>query len=90
MRGQLHTFYLERTHRDENSFLFIGTRAPCALVGALKDDLADVIKRILKVSGINTKIFKAYTTRHGATLAVFKKGVSLDVIKNPAGLSATS
>ncbi|KAF2892603.1 hypothetical protein ILUMI_13570, partial [Ignelater luminosus] len=40
------------------------------------------IKDFMKISGINTEVFKSHSTRHTSTSAVYRKGLSIDQIKN--------
>ncbi|XP_051162774.1 uncharacterized protein LOC127282526 [Leptopilina boulardi] len=57
---------------------------------ATSQTLSRWIKEILEKSGVNTKIFSAYSTRHAATSAAARKGTNIETIRRAAGWSATS
>lgn len=48
------------------------------------------IKTILRVSGVDTRIFSGHSTRHAATSAAHRAGVSIDIIKQTAGWTHNS
>lgn len=77
--------YIHRTAhlRDNNSFLFMAyfkpyNRASC-------NTISRWIKNVLCLSGINTDIFKAHSTRSAATSAAFIAGVPVADILKTAG-----
>ena len=74
--------------RMTETTLFISYKKPHKAVGT--QSLSRWIKNILKMSGINTDIFSAYSTRHAATSAVKRKGISIDMIKKTAGWTKNS
>lgn len=78
-----------RTLRSsDNDSLFISHKKPYKKVTS--QTLSNWIKQTLHSSGINTSIFTAHSTRHAATSAAKKLGVSLDVIRKTAGWSDSS
>uniref|UniRef100_A0A1Y1LDW4 Tyr recombinase domain-containing protein n=1 Tax=Photinus pyralis TaxID=7054 RepID=A0A1Y1LDW4_PHOPY len=83
--------YLGRTETLRTpmiSNLFITFRKPHKT--ASTQSISRWIKSTLAECGIDTKIFTAHSTRHAATSMAARKGVSLDVIRNTAGWSASS
>ncbi|XP_047999635.1 uncharacterized protein LOC125236754 [Leguminivora glycinivorella] len=48
------------------------------------------IKQTLSDSGVNTDLFCAHSTRHAATSAAKRKGLSIEIIKKTAGWSGNS
>lgn len=48
------------------------------------------IKNILAKSGVDTHIYSAHSTRHAATSAASRKGLSVDLIRRSAGWSQSS
>lgn len=48
------------------------------------------IKKGLLLSGVDTSVFKAHSTRHASTSAAFKSGISIDNIRRAAGWSEKS
>lgn len=48
------------------------------------------IKQVLKASGIDVTLYGSHSTRHAATSAARRSGLSLDVIKRAAGWSGVS
>ncbi|KAJ8969583.1 hypothetical protein NQ317_002378 [Molorchus minor] len=83
--------YVERSSklRNENQeFLFLTTKKPHKT--ASTDTLTRWIEEALTHAGINTKVFSAYSTRHAATSAAYRKGVLLDAIKKTSGWSEKS
>lgn len=83
--------YIARTRylrHPENDYLFITTKKPFGT--ASKDTLSRWVNQILTSSGFDTTQFKPHSTRHAATSAVFRKGVSTNLICKTAGWSQTS
>lgn len=83
--------YLQRTKslRPFNeSKLFITYKKPYR--AASSQSLSRWIKMVLGESGLDTSIFTAHSTRHAATSAAARNGVSLDLIRNTAGWSSAS
>lgn len=68
--------------------LFISFRKPHNKVGP--QTLAHWVKTTMQKSGINTDVFGAHSTRHAATSAARRAGVSLQVVRRAAGWSDTS
>lgn len=83
-------WYLLKTAelRKEETKLFLGLKKPHEAVGG--QTLSRWIKMTLAESGVDTKIFSAHSTRHAATSAAFRDGVSLDVVRKTACWSADS
>lgn len=48
------------------------------------------IKTVLKNSGINTEIYQSHSTRHAATSAAFRSGISIEAIRKTAGWTESS
>lgn len=48
------------------------------------------IKEILKLSGVDTSVFSAHSTRHASASLAFRKGVNLDVLRKTVGWSKRS
>lgn len=82
--------YLQKTAdlRGQASALFISYKSPYAPVSG--QTLSRWIKSVLNKSGINTDIFTAHSTRHAATSAANRAGISLDVIRKTAGWTQNS
>lgn len=82
--------YLKSTKeiRGSEKTLFISFKKPYKAVG--KQTLSRWVKCILSESGINTDIFSAHSTRHAASSAAKRNGVSLDVIRKAAGWTEKS
>lgn len=83
--------YLERTkglRPGRSSKLFLTAKQP--FKPASSQTLSRWIKDMLARSGIDTSRFTAHSTRHAATSAAARKGVSLDVIRSTAGWSDSS
>lgn len=74
--------------RETETALFISYKKPYKTVGT--QTLSRWTKSVLKMSGIDTEIFSAYSTRHAATSAACKKGISIDIIKKTAGWTESS
>ncbi|CAH2015483.1 unnamed protein product [Acanthoscelides obtectus] len=78
--------YLNKTVklRDTHcNLLFITFKKP--FKNAKSSSISRWIKVVLKNSGLDTSIFTAHSTRHAATSAAARKGVSMDVIRLAAG-----
>lgn len=83
--------YLARTkdlRRENNKRLFISFKKPHGVVSA--QTLSRWIKAVLAQSGVDTNTFTAYSTRHAATSAAKRRGVSIDTIKRTAGWTEKS
>ncbi|XP_049876526.1 uncharacterized protein LOC126374094 [Pectinophora gossypiella] len=83
--------YLNRTEslRPINvNHLFISFKRPYSRVSS--QTLSKWIKCTLEFSGVDTTIFSGHSTRHAATSAASRRGVSLQLIRKTAGWSATS
>lgn len=83
-------YYIQRTKEirpKDETYLFLGTRFPHAR--ASKDTISRWVKETLHKAGVD-KQFTAHSTRHASTSQVFKRNVSLDVIRRTAGWSNNS
>lgn len=82
--------YLQRTQeiRGNVKELFISYKKPYRRVSS--QTLSHWIKNVLKNCKIDTTVFSAYSTRHAATSAANRNGLSIDVIKKSAGWSEKS
>lgn len=82
--------YIEVTKeiRNKEDRLFIATKKPHKAVTA--QSISRWIKSVLSKSGIDTSIFSSHSTRHAATSAALKQGISLDVIRRTAGWTESS
>lgn len=82
--------YLDRTSviRGNIPSLFITFVRPYH--AATSQTLSRWIKQILRLSGIDTSVYSAHSTRHASTSAAFRKGVPLEVIKDTASWSVGS
>lgn len=82
--------YLKRTKDVRKSVkqLFISFKKPYRAVTA--QTLGRWIKSILKISGVDTSVFTAYSTRHASTSMAKEKGVNIDLIKKTAGWTIES
>lgn len=75
--------------RPANTDLFILTiKKPIHPVSTQR--LSKWIKMTLTASGINTTLFSSYSTRHAATSAAHRAGVSIDIIRSTAGWTEKS
>ncbi|XP_074034136.1 uncharacterized protein [Leptinotarsa decemlineata] len=84
--ASLISHYLERTNllRPKNEErLIITTKKPFR--AASTQTLSRWIKNVLSLSGIDCNIFKGYSTRHAATSAAARDGLSVDAIRKTAG-----
>lgn len=84
------TEYLKRTKelRGLNGKLLISFKKPHKAVGT--QTISRWIKDVMFKSGVDINVFSAYSTRHAATSAAKRKGVSIDVIRRTAGWSGES
>lgn len=57
---------------------------------ATPQSLGRWIKQTIEESGVDTNIFRAHSTRHAATSAAYRAGVSVDTIRKAAGWSQQS
>lgn len=82
--------YLSRTQDLRGSIvrLFISFRKPYKAVST--QTLSRWLKTVLSQSGINIEDFTAYSTRHAATSAAKRHGVSMDIIRKTAGWTKDS
>lgn len=48
------------------------------------------LKNVLTISGVNTDIFKGYSTRHAATSAAARVGLNIEIIRETAGWTKNS
>lgn len=81
--------YLERTKSLRlSNCLFMALKQPHKPVGS--QTLSRWIKMGLHLSGVNTDIFTAHSTRHASTSAGFNQGLSLETIRKAAGWSESS
>lgn len=83
--------YLEITRELRplaNDNLFITFKKPHK--PATSQTISQWIKKVLSASGLDTSIFSAHSTRHAATSKAAQRGISLEVIRNTAGWSASS
>ncbi|XP_031327254.1 uncharacterized protein LOC116158588 [Photinus pyralis] len=83
--------YLAATKQLRTSntdFLFITYKKPHRI--ASKQTLSRWVKDTLEQAGVNTKIFKAHSTRHAATSKAFQLGVPVETIRQTAGWTAKS
>lgn len=82
--------YLRRTEtiRGSNTSLFITVKKPHKK--ASSQTLGRWIKNVLIKSGIDTRDFTPYTTRHASTSAAARKGLNFDTIRRAAGWSKNS
>lgn len=82
--------YLKRTKvfRGSCKYLFLTYKQPYHR--ATTQSLGRWIKAILYKSGVDVNLFKAQSTRHAATSAAARKGVSFDTIRLAAGWAQNS
>lgn len=88
--GKVLTAYLDKTVplRGKIDRLFISFRKPYKAVGP--QTLSRWIKDTLRESGIDVSVFSAHSTRHAATSAAHRLGVSVEIIRRTAGWSGSS
>ncbi|CAK1595514.1 unnamed protein product [Parnassius mnemosyne] len=82
--------YIKITHeiRGDIDYLLITFKKPYKQATA--QTISRWIKSVLCESGIDTKEFKAHSTRHASTSNAKYLGVSLDIIRKTAGWSKSS
>ncbi|XP_050294503.1 uncharacterized protein LOC126734803 [Anthonomus grandis grandis] len=82
--------YIEMTKplRNPEDFLFITHKKPHKR--ATKQSISRWVKQALTDSGIDTNIFKPHSTRHSATSAAFRAGISMESICKTAGWSTAT
>ncbi|KAL7290380.1 hypothetical protein TKK_0016072 [Trichogramma kaykai] len=82
--------YMARTQeiRVKETSLFLSFKKPHRAVNP--QSISRWIKKTLNLSGIDTEVFSAYSTRHASTSVAKRLGVSLDVIKSTAGWTENS
>ncbi|XP_057326848.1 uncharacterized protein LOC130668527 [Microplitis mediator] len=78
----------EKFRNNENDRLFISSHKPYKNVSA--QTVSHWIKSLLTKAGIDTDQFTAYSTKHAAVSAAFRKGVDVDTIRRTAGWSKNS
>ncbi|KAL1514377.1 hypothetical protein ABEB36_003644 [Hypothenemus hampei] len=89
--ARLITLYLEKTkalRSPELTHLLITFQKPHR--NATTQSIARWVKMVLTQCGIDTKCFTAHSTRHAATSAAARNGVSWDTIRQSAGWSDRS
>lgn len=80
--------YTQDSRGSETKRLFIATMKPFGPVSA--QTIGHWIKSMLGKAGINIEQFTAYSTRHAAVSAAYKKGVDVGTIRQNAGWSPNS
>lgn len=89
--ASLITYYIGKTKllrpANENR-LFITFKKPHR--AASTQTLSRWIKNVLGLSGIDSNIFKGYSTRHAATSAAARAGLNVDAIRKTAGWTKNS
>lgn len=84
--------YIEKTQVYRNLLntenLILTTRKP--IHNACASTISRWIKQVLSMSGVDTTVFSAHSTRHASTSAAGRRGVSIDIIKKAAGWSGNS
>lgn len=82
--------YIDRTKslRNNANSLFLTIKKPHKPVST--NTISRWIKNMLSISGIDTSIFSAHSTRHAATSAAHRAGVNIDTIRKTAGWSGSS
>lgn len=82
--------YIDRTKtmRNNANSLFLSIKKPHKPVST--NTISRWIKDTLSISGIDTSLFSAHSTRHAATSAAHRAGVNIDTIRKTAGWSGTS
>lgn len=82
--------YLQRTRHNRNSEkrLFLSYKSPYKAVSS--QTLSRWVSDILSLAGIDTSVFSAHSTRHAATSAAKRDGISLALIRKTAGWSKNS
>lgn len=83
--------YLLRTsslRKDTDEYLMLTFKKPHHI--ASSQTIGRWIKKILKISGIDTNKYHSHNTRHATTSAAFRKGIGIDQIKDTIGWSQSS
>ena len=83
--------YIKRTssyRNEKNIFLFLTFKKPYHT--ATSQSISRWIKDVLELSGIDTNIFSAHSTRHASTSAASRNGVSIESIRKAAGWTESS
>lgn len=84
--------YIQKTStlrsQSNEDHLFISFRTPHSKVSSQR--LSHWIKDTLQLSGIDTSVFCAHSTRHAATSAAKRHGINLDIIRKTAGWTNSS
>ena len=80
--------YLLRTSnfRGGNQYLFVSINRPHRNVSP--QTISRWLKGVLHLSGIDTSIYKAHSTRAASTSAAFRSGMAIDTILSTAGWSS--
>lgn len=89
--ASLITKYLTATKKlrhPDGDCLFLTHKKPHG--PASKQSLSRWVKETLGAAGVNVSLFTAHSTRHAATSAAFRKGLSMDVIRKSAGWTEAS
>nr|CAH7746390.1 unnamed protein product [Callosobruchus chinensis] len=69
-------------------YLILTVKRPIRQVSSQR--LSKWIKQTLAASGIDTTLFSGYSTRHAATSAAFRAGISIEIIRSMAGWTQKS
>ena len=82
--------YLNKTEkiRGEEQKLFIALRKPYKAVKA--QTLSHWVSDTLAAAGLDTNVYTAYSTRHAATAAADRSGISIDQIRKTEGWTKNS
>nr|CAI5858010.1 unnamed protein product [Callosobruchus analis] len=73
---------------SDTDYLILTVNRPIRPVSSQR--LSKWIKQSLAASGIDTTLFSGYSSRHAATSAAFRAGISIEVIKSMAGWTQKS
>lgn len=80
---------ITQTHRsEENDHLILTYAKP--VHPATTQRISKWIKKTLAESGVDINYFSSYSTRHAATSAAYRAGVSIEVIRKAAGWTQKS
>lgn len=83
--------YIKKTQpirQPNQDFLFLTTKAPHKT--ASKQTISKWVKKLLGMAGIDTDYYKPHSTRHAASSAALRQGLSIQAIYKSAGWSETS
>nr|CAH7763409.1 unnamed protein product [Callosobruchus chinensis] len=69
-------------------YLILTVKRPIRQVSSQR--LSNWIEQTLAASGIDTTLFSGYSTRHAATSAAFRAGISIEIIRSMAGWTQKS